>query len=132
MKRIHLFVSAGFIIFCLSFTGCFLHFDKRVIPLNDEILIFPKAYDLVYLRTLEAVQNVEGWELEETEKEKGLIKVRNILFSRADDSDRRMLILLVERTGRKETAVRLAPESQRTTGGDLFLQEINETISRDL
>ena len=92
-------------------TGCAV--NKKLTPLHDVILVYKLAYDLTYLRAVHAIQDVKGWALEETDKEKGIIRVRNLDFSLFDDSDQRIISILIKRDSRSETSVQLAPESQR-------------------
>ena len=115
----------------LSLTGC-LTTGEKIFPVHDEVLIYNLPYDLTYLRTLEALENVNDWELEETEKEKGIITVRNIAFSRLDDADKRSATVLIKRVSRNETSVTLAPQSQRVVGGDELLKRISQFLTREL
>ncbi len=118
----------------LFFTaGCKSSIQKSIIyPANDEVLQYELPYDLVYLRTLEAVGNMEGWELDITEKEKGTIRVRNLDWTRPDDSDRRLMTFVVKRLTRKITTVEIAPESRHVLGGGAMLKKIEKYVSSEL
>ena len=106
--------------------------SQKVFPVHDEVLSYKLPYDLTYLRALEALENVSGWELEETEKEKGYITVRNVAYSRFDDADKRRATFLLKRVAREETSIELAPQSQRVVGGDDLLKRISQYLSREL
>lgn len=132
MKNFRLFflaiMTVGLVSGCTSLGKA----PEKVLPLHDEVLHYNLPFDLTFLRTMEALENVEGWELEETEKEKGIIRARNMDFDRfADFLDSRATIL-VERVSRQETSVRLAPESQRITQGDELLKSISKFVTTEL
>ena len=126
LKRGILIVLIG----AMIMSGCAK--DKKTIPPYDEVLIYPVAYDLTYLRATEAIQNVPGWELETTEKEKGLIRVRNINFTSLDDADQRVIDIWLKPLAAKETSVQLAPESQRVEGGDTLMKSVSEYMKKEI
>ena len=115
----------------MVFSGCMTGKPESV-PLNDEVMTFDLPYDLTFLRTLEALESIYGWELEETEKEQGMIRVRNVNFSRLDDADKRVITFQLERLERNKSSVQIDPESQRTLGGDELLKKIRKYLSREL
>lgn len=119
----------SFVLVLSLLVGCAV--GPKVGPLHDETLIYPLAFDLTYLRTLEALQRVPGWELESTEKEKGLIRVRNINFSGLDDADKRNATFQLKRVDRKETSIQLIPQSQRVVGVGELLSEISKTLNKE-
>ncbi len=104
---------------------------EKILPVHDEVLIYPLSYDVTYLRTIEALESVDGWELEETEKEKGSIRVRNINFSSFDDADKRIVDFMVKRVDRNKTSVELAPASQRVLGGNELLKKVAAYLNRE-
>ncbi len=112
--------------------GCNVLQKNPVYPTHDEVLIFNLTYDLTYLRVLEAVDNVEGWDLEETDKEKGVIRVRNMNFSRLDDADTVLLTFLIKYMDNKHTSVQLAPESWNTQGAGELLKRIEQYLTVEL
>lgn len=123
-------ILLSFLAVGLFVTGC--AFREKVLPAHDEVLIYPLAFDLTYLRALEAVENIPNWELTETEKEKGIIRVRNTNFSRFGDADKREATIIVKRVGRRETSIEFAPESKRVVGGDKLLERIAQFVTREL
>jgi uncharacterized lipoprotein len=123
-----LFLIAFFAV--IASAGCASQKEK-ILPVHDEVLIYPLPYDVTYLRTIEALESVDDWEMEETEKEKGTIRVRNINFSSFDDADKRIANFLVKRVGRNKTSVELAPESQRIVGGDDLLKKVASYLNRE-
>ncbi len=119
----------------LGFGICLAGFaaqNKVLPPLHDEVLTFKLPYDLTYLRTEEALERVDGWELQLTEKEKGVIVVRNINYSAWDDADTRVATVWVKRIGAKETSVQLAPQSQRILGGGKLLERVSQYLDQEL
>ena len=112
----------------IGFSGCAAAGDK-ILPIHDEVLRFHAPYDFVYLRVIETLERVEGWELESTEKEKGIIVARNINFSSLADADKRNATFWLKSLGPREISVQLAPQSQRVLGGELLLQRISEAFS---
>ena len=132
MKALHGFFFLMFTLsIVLSAAGCsaLRHED---VPAHDDVLLYELPYDLTYLRTLEALEKVPDWELEETEKEKGIIRARNMDFSNFADADQRAATILVKRVGRRQTSVALAEYSQRVVGGDRLLQSISEYVGAEL
>ena len=114
----------------ISFAGCAA--GKKIFPLHDEVLKVHLPYDLTYLRTEEALERIPGWELEMTEKEKGVIVVRNINYSTWDDADKRNATFWLKRIGPRETSIQLAPESQRVLGGGDLLEQITHYLDNEL
>ncbi len=104
---------------------------EKILPVHDEVLIYPLSYDVTYLRTIEALEAIGDWELEETEKEKGTIQVRNINFSGLDDSDKRIAVIIVKRVSRNKTSVEFAPDSQQVIGGDDLLNQVARYLNRE-
>lgn len=111
--------------------GCTSTRDK-LLPAYDDVLVYDLPFDLTYLRTLEALETVKDWELEDTEKEQGIIRLRNTAFSRFDDADLRQATILVSRISRGQTSVQFAPYSQRVVGGDKMLERISEYVSKEI
>ena len=114
----------------LSLAGC--NTVGKVLPPNDEVLVYKLPYDLTYLRTMEALNSVENWELEETDKERGSIRVRDTNYSRLDDSDMRVIVFLVKRVDRGTTSVSIDPESQKVFGGKKLLEAISAALGREV
>ncbi len=132
MKRwnlLFLFLLAGSVFLT---AGCSSIQKSPVYPAYDEILLYQLPYDLTYLRVMDSLSNLPGWELDLTEKEKGLIRVRNLDWSKLDDSDTRLISFLVRRVSRTQTSVQIAPESQHTLGGGDLMKRINEYVSVEL
>jgi len=124
-------VAVFMIMFLVSgLSGCAT--AKKVLPLHNEVLTYELPYDLTYLRTLDALNAQSGWLLEETDKEKGLIRVRNIEFSRLDDKDLRVLTFHIKRVDRSHTSVALAPESQRSLSGGDLLKAVGERLQAEI
>ena len=127
------YLSWGILLACgLSFSSCAHQHKKELLPSHDEVLRYPLAYDLVFLRTIEGLENIQGWEVQETEKEKGIIRVYNHQIGRTDDSDNRVATIFVKRVNRNETTVELASGSRRVGGGKEMMQVISQYVSREL
>ncbi len=116
--------------FSILSAGCAV--KNKILPVHDEVLRINLPYDLTYLRTAEALQRVEGWELEATEKERGIIIVRNINFSSFADADKRSATIWLKRIGSRETSVQLAPQSQQVAGGDILLERVSQFLDQEL
>jgi len=104
----------------------------EVLPPNDEVLIYPLSYDLTYLRTMEALDGQGHWQLEETDKEKGLISVRDTNYSRLDDADLRTITFAIKRVDRGTTSVSIDPESQKVFGGAELMKAVGAALAREI
>ncbi|MBI3307515.1 MAG: hypothetical protein HYZ84_06905 [Candidatus Omnitrophica bacterium] len=112
--------------------GCFSPgFQQAVLYKYDKVLTYDLSYDLVYLRTLEAVENLAGWELEETEKEKGVIRVRNTDYKKIGDFDQQLVTLEIARVSANQTTIRLAEDSQHVIGADKLLDVIGLFLDKE-
>lgn len=124
--------ALGILLISAAFTPGCASPEKKVLKAHDDLLLYALPFDLTYLRTLEALELVPGWELEETEKEKGMIRMRNVNFSRWDDSDKQYITFMVKRIGTRETSVQVAPESQYVPGGRALLDSITAYMNVEL
>ena len=118
------------LILSFGFSAC--NTVGKVLPPNDEVLIYPLPYDLTYLRTMEALDGQGHWQLEETDKEKGTLGVRDTNYSRLDDSDLRDITFLVRRVDRGTTSVSIDPKSQKVFGGAELMKAIDAALSREI
>ncbi|MFH1799771.1 MAG: hypothetical protein ABH891_02825 [Candidatus Omnitrophota bacterium] len=114
----------------LGLAGC--NTVGEVLPPNDEVLVYKLPYDLTYLRAMDALNIVENWQLEETDKEAGLIRVRDMNYSRLDDSDLRVITFVVKRVDRETTSVSIDPKSQKVFGGKKLLEAIGGALGREI
>jgi hypothetical protein len=114
----------------LGLAGC--NTVGKVLPPNDEVLVYKLPYDLTYLRTLDVLTTIGHWQLEETDKEKGFINVRDMNYSRFDDSDRRVITFVIKRVDRETTSVSIDPNSQKVFGGKELLDAIGEALGREI
>ncbi|MBI4711057.1 MAG: hypothetical protein HY767_01130 [Candidatus Omnitrophica bacterium] len=114
----------------LGLVGC--NTVGEVLPPNDEVLVYKLPYDLTYLRTMEALNSAADWQLEETDKERGFIRVRDMNYSRLDDSDLRVITFVVKRVDRETTSVAIEPDSQKVFGGKKLLDGIGEALGREI
>jgi hypothetical protein len=114
----------------LGLAGC--NTVAKVLPPNDEVLPYKLPYDLTYLRTAEALNSVENWQLEETDKERGIIRVRDMNYSRLDDSDMRVIDFVIKRVDPETTSVSIAKESQKVLGGKKLLEVVGEALGREI
>jgi len=118
-------------ILSLSLAGCASK-SKSLLPVHDEVLVYPLPLDLTYLRTVEAVNAHPDWEVDYTDKEKGLIVLRNMRYSSFADADLRTAVLVVKQVGPRETSVQLDSKSQAVRGGDEILDLIKQYLSREV
>jgi len=114
----------------LSLAGC--NTVGKVLAPNDQVLVYQLPYDLTYLRTMEALDDNGDWQLEETDKEKGVLSVRDTNYSRLDDSDLRVITFLVKRVDRGTTSVSIDPKSQKVFGGKKLLDAVGEALGREI
>ena len=112
----------------LGLAGC--NTVGKVLPPNDEVLTYKLSYDKTYLRTMEALDS-GTWQLDETDKERGIITVRDTNYSRLDDSDLRVITFLVKRVDRETTSVSIDPKSQKVFGGKKLLDAVGEALGRE-
>ena len=121
----------GFILTLVLFSGCslfnFLQYEKNY-PKYDTVLTYDRPFDVTFLRTLEAVNTVPGWVLEETDKEKGLIVLHNRQYSHIFDKDKGVARILVKRISRKQTSVELDKPTQLLQEGGKFLESIDQIM----
>ena len=126
-----IFYRLAFVLaFGLIVVGC--NTVGEVLPPNDEVLIYPLPYDLTYLRTMEALDGQGHWQLEETDKEKGTISVRDTNYSRLDDADLRAITFVVKRVDRGTTSVSIDPASQKVFGGAELMKAIGTALAREI
>ena len=97
---------------------------------NDEVLIYQLPYDLTYLRTMEALQMHDEWEIEETEKEFGVITVRNIAYGNFGDADKRKIVFNIKSMALGKTSVMIEPEYQHVPGGNKLMELVASYLSR--
>ena len=114
----------------LGLAGC--NTVGEVLPPNDEVLVYKLPYDLTYLRTMETLNSAGNWQLEETDKEKGTLSVRDTNYSRLDDSDLRVITFVIKRVDRRTTSVSIDPESQKVFGGKKLLEAIGGALGREI
>lgn len=98
-------------------------------PNYDQVLIYDRPYDYTYLKTLEALNSMPDWTLEETDKVKGLIVLRNVQYGHLFDRDKWVARFTVKSLGRKQTSVALEPASQRLEQGGELLKRIDHVMA---
>lgn len=103
-----------------------------ILPVHDDVLVYPLPFDLAFLRTLEAIQDHKDWDLDWTDKEMGIISIRNMRYSSFADADRRQAFLIVKRLNSKETSVQFDPKTNAVVGGDEILSLIRSQLSREV
>ena len=123
MKK-HVFLV---ILAALAITGCAS--SMKDFPKYDQVLVYDRPYDYTYLRTLEALNTFPGWVLEETDKVKGLIVLRNTQYGNLFDRDKWIARFRVKSLGRKKTSVELEPSSQQLTDGGKLLDRIDQMMA---
>lgn len=128
MKHLSKFVLI--LILGLGLAGC--NSVGKVLPPNDQVLVYKLPYDLTFLRTMDTLNTTENWQLDETDKERGFIKVRDMNYSRLDDSDLRVITFVVKRVDRETTSVSIDPASQKVFGGKKLLEVIGEALGREV
>ena len=114
----------------LVLSGCAS--SMKDFPAYDQELIYDRPYDYTYLKTLEALNTLSGWVIEETDKVKGLIVVRNTQYGHLFDRDKWVARFAVKSLGRKQTSVALEPSSQRLEQGGELLKRIDQVMLASL
>ena len=97
-------------------------------PAYDQVLIYDRPYDYTFLRTIEALNTFRDWTIEETDKNKGLIVMRNTQYSHIFDRDKLTARFTVKSLGRRQTSVALEPSSQRLEQGGELLKRIDHVM----
>ena len=123
MKRIQTLFIFAFIVFILA--GCASVKDA---PKYDQVLVYDEPFDYTFLKTMEALNTVKGWTLEETDKNKGIIILRNTEYSHLFDHDKWLVRFNLVSLGRKKTSVSIDPASQYNVKGGELLDRIDEII----
>ncbi len=117
----------------MGLQACAAMHRNPLLPVHDEVLVYQLPFDVAYLRALDALQNVQDWQLEYTEKEKGLIQVRNINYSGLDDADKRVVTFLIKKgADRGQTTVELAKESQQVLGAEVLIKAVSHSLEREV
>jgi hypothetical protein len=111
----------------VSAFGCTATYDK---PVYDQEVVFEQPYDFTFLRVIEALNTMNGWILEETDKEAGLMVVRNREYGHIFDRDKGVVTFLVKRLSRTKTSIMVAPESQREPGAGDLLRRIDLLVPK--
>ncbi len=114
---------------CVTGLGC----SRKVLtplPTHDQVMIYERPYDYVYLRVIEAVQNTPNWEIYQTDHRMGIVRALSLNFNDPLNSDKRVATFIVRRLGRRTTSVSFAPESNQVIGGEALLKTIELHMSR--
>ena|SRR3989338_1734614 len=97
-------------------------------PGTDRILLYDRPYDFTYLKTIEALGATRGWILEQTDKEKGLIVMRNTQYGNLFDKDKSVAYFRVKRVSRTQTSVELEPRSRHVVDGEQMLDNVDKVV----
>ena len=133
MRKQFLVISVG-LIFLANFAGCaafkrdILHHEQDVV-VHDRVLVYDRPYDYTFLKTIEALNTFPEWVLEETDKNKGLIVLRNTQYGHLFDRDKWVARFTIKRLDKRKTSVSLEPSSQRLEKGGEFLDRIDEVVN---
>ena len=113
---------------CSAFKKHILHHEQEV-TVYDRVLVYDRPYDYTFLKTIEALNTFPEWVLEETDKNKGLIVIRNTQYGHLFDRDKWVVRFNVKRLDKRKTSVALEPDSQRTEKGGELLDRIDEVVN---
>ena len=102
--------------------------ESLVTKAHDEVLIYDLPYDLTYLKVVEAVQKNTDWNLAETEKERGMVRVFHAGYKFLDQ-DQRRITFWIKRVNREQTSVEIDSADQRVPGGAQLLKQIGAELS---
>ena len=133
MKKQSLIVFVG-LSFLMGLAGCsafqkyVLHHEQDL-PVYDRVLVYERPYDYTFLKTIEALNTFPEWVLEETDKNKGLIVIRNTQYGHLFDRDKWVARFNIKRLDKRKTSVSLDPSSQRLEKGGELLNRIDEVVN---
>lgn len=123
MKRIQTLFLFAFLISVLG--GCAATKD---VPKYDQVLVYDEPFDYTFLKTMEALNTIKGWTLEETDKTKGVIILRNTEYGHIFDHDKWIVRFNLVSLGRKKTSISIDPASQHNVKGGELLDRIDEIM----
>jgi hypothetical protein len=113
-------VSMGLLIL----TSC----SPRGLLRTDQVFVYNRALDYVYLRCFEAVDSVPFWTIYETDKENGRVSAWNSKYGSLFDADRRVVTFQLKRVSRTQTSVELAPKSRSVVGSRALLMRVDQYL----
>ena len=125
MKKVLCFV-VSILITSVFASGCS---SLKDYPRYDQVLVYDRPFDYTYLKTLEALNTFPDWVLEETDKNKGLIVIRNTQYGHLFDRDKWVARFNIRRLDKRKTSVSLDPSSQRLEKGGELLNRIDEVVN---
>jgi hypothetical protein len=132
--RQQIFILLISLAFLANFSGCsafkkhILHHEQEVV-VHNRVLVYDRPYDYTFLKTIEALNTFPEWVLEETDKNKGLIVIRNTQYGHLFDRDKWVARFSIRRLDKRKTAVSLEPDSQRLEKGGELLDRIDEVVN---
>lgn len=112
----------------IGFSSCA---RDSILPVHDEVLTFSIPYDRAFLRTMEAVETHPHWDLEMTDKENGILRIRNYRYTSYADADQRIGTLEIKRLGPRKVSIAFDKDSRAVVGGDEVLKLIKQNLSRE-
>lgn len=110
----------------LLIAGCV----RQPLVVHDEVLIYDKPFDYVYLGIIRSVDNTDHWDVSHTDREKGLINILNHHYGDPFDADKRQITIVVKRITKGKTSVQIAKDSQRVIGAGEIMKEIDFVMGR--
>ena len=125
MKKDYFLVVLSFI-FLAFLNGCS---SLKDFPAYDQVLVYDRPYDYTFLKTFEALNTFHDWTIEETDKNKGLIAMRNTQYGHIFDRDKLVARFIVKSLGRRQTSVALEPSSQHLVQGGDLLKRIDQVMA---
>lgn len=106
------------------------HSEVKEVPPFERTLVFDRPYDVTFLKTMEALNTFPDWLLQETNKEQGLIVLRNQQYGHVFDRDKGIARFMLRRVNRKQTSVTLDPSSQEMGKGEFLLDRIRQMVGK--
>ena len=113
----------------ISLMGCSFKGQLSEVPAYDQVLVYDRPYDYTFLKTIEALNTFPEWVLEETDKNKGLIVIRNTQYGHLFDKDKWVARFNIRRLDKRKTSVSLDPSTQRIQQGGELLKRIDEVVN---
>ncbi len=93
---------------------------------------YEQPYDLIYLNALESLDREDLWIMQYTDKNTGIIEVRQMNYGSLFGGDRQKARFVVKRVGRLETSVELDTSSSVCRWKDCrdLLEHINQRLAQ--
>ncbi len=124
MKR-----SMAWLVTLVLLAGCGI-FEKQP-SIRYMVYTYEQPFDLVYLRAIETLDTNDDWAFSYTDKETGVIALRNMNYENWFGMDRQYVRFVVRHVSQTETSVEIDPSASQCKGTACvqLLEKINTVLS---